>query len=107
MGRLLRITSFSFLLFCCSSIRAQVPRSISYQGIATSNGHPLDGHHLITVTFYDAAVGGTKLFQETHDAEITGGVFDLTIGSVSPFPLTLAFDKPYFLGVSFDGNAEA
>src|SRR2546423_7030187 len=107
LNRLLNMRVISLwvlLLLLATAASAQVPRTISYQGVAVQNGSAVNGKHLITLSLYDAATGGNLIYQETHQTEIANGVFDLTIGSQSPFPLSLAFDKPYYLGVSFDGN---
>ena len=85
---------------------AQVPRTISYQGVLTNDGAGLDGQHLITVALYDSLKGGTQLYQESHQLTVMNGIFDMEIGSISPFPLSLTFDQPYYLGVSIDGNPE-
>jgi hypothetical protein len=34
------------------------------------------------------------------------GLFNVIIGSVSPIPGSLAFDRAYYLGVSVDGGSE-
>jgi len=112
MNTLLRVSSI-FLLFelagvcsLASNASAQVPRTISYQGVLTNSGTAANGKHLITVALYDAMSGGTMLYQESQEITIAEGIFNIEIGSQSPIPLTLAFDLPYYLGVSVDGNAE-
>ncbi len=87
---------------------AQVPRTISYQGILTDAQGNLvpDGNHQLTLNFYDAATNGTALFTETQAVPVVNGVFNVIIGSVTPLPASLAFDRAYFLGVRVDGGAE-
>ncbi len=97
------------LVIASVSVSAQVPRTISYQGIlADSQGNFLpDGVHSITVRLYPTLTGGTPAFVETHAAiPVVRGLFNTIIGSSTPIPSTLAFDRAYFLGVSVDGGAE-
>ena len=58
------------------------------------------------MSLYGAASGGAAIYTETHSTIIFKGVFQLVIGSITPIPSTLAFDKPYFIGVGVDGGAE-
>jgi hypothetical protein len=96
------------LLGVTGMARAQAPRLISYQGFFTdASGTPIsDGSHLLTITLYDAAVAGTLLWSESHNAITVRGIFSISLGSSTPIPLSLAFDRPYWLGVSVDGGAE-
>ncbi len=87
---------------------AQVPRTISYQGVLTdAQGNLIpDGNHTLTLKLYDAATNGSLLFIETQTVPVVKGVFNAIIGSVTALPASLAFDRAYFLGVSVDGGAE-
>lgn len=86
---------------------AQVPREISYQGFVTDTARrPVpNGTYAMTITLYDAATGGTALWNEVHPSVQTfGGLFDVSLGSVTP--LTLSFANQYWLGVSINGGPE-
>ena len=85
---------------------AQIPRKINYQGyLTTVNGAPLNNAALpVVVKLYDAASGGNLLFTETQNVAVSNGVFSMQIGAVTP--LTLSFDRPYFLGVAINGDSE-
>ncbi|MEP7218501.1 MAG: hypothetical protein ABI876_06270, partial [Bacteroidota bacterium] len=93
-----------------SNALAQVPRTISYQGvIADNNGLPIaNGNKSITIKIYDAATGGTVIFTESQTVPVIRGLFNLIIGSTTPggLPAAAAFDKPYWLGLSVDGGPE-
>ena len=109
MKTLKAIIHLTALLAVTSGLGAQIPRTISYQGIlADSQGNLLpDGVHAITIRFYSTISGGGPLYTETHSAvPVVRGLFNLIIGSSTPIPGTLAFDRAYFLGVSIDGGAE-
>jgi len=109
MKTLKTIIHLTALLAVTSGLGAQIPRTISYQGIlADSQGNLLpDGVHAITIRFYPTLSGGPPLYTEAHDAvPVVRGLFNLIIGLSTPIPGTLAFDRAYFLGVSIDGGAE-
>lgn len=105
--------AFSFTFLACvlataGTLMAQVPRQISYQGVLTdANGNIVaDGNHQLTLTVYDAATGGTALFNETHNVPVVRGIFNAIIGSNTPIPPSITFNRAYFLGVAVDGGAE-
>jgi hypothetical protein len=112
----MRIRSFiqsflwsALLLFVMSNVAlAQIPREISYQGIVIDgSGNPIkDGDHTLEVSFYDQITGGPVLHGETFVTPFKAGIFNVILGSQTPFPNSLQFDKRYFLGVSVDGGPE-
>ena len=91
-----------------STAFAQVPRIITYQGVlADVNGTPvLDGNRTLTMSIYDAPTGGNLLYTETQNVQFVRGVFNVGIGSVTPFPASLTFDRPYYVGITVDNNQE-
>ncbi len=96
-------------LLLCGAINiasAQVPKTISYQGRIQQGTSLVSGKHLLHIAFYDAETGGTKLYEESQQQEISDGLFSIVIGTVTPFPASLPFDKPYFLAISIDGADE-
>ncbi|MBK9246768.1 MAG: hypothetical protein IPM69_01310 [Ignavibacteria bacterium] len=97
------------LLLSATIMQAQLPRTLSVQGVLTDNlSLPIsDGIHKITINVYDKLEGGTPLFTEEFTTPVFKGLFNLSIGSLTPLPSTLTFDRPYFIGVSYDDKAEA
>ena len=91
-----------------TTVTAQIPRTISYQGALTDDsGNPLpDGAHTIEVRIYREPQGGEAIFTESHGVTTEQGVFNLVIGGNTPIPTTIPFDVPYYLGVLVDGGAE-
>ncbi len=89
---------------------ADVPRTLHYQGRLTdANGTPLVGDHTITLRLYDAATGGSTLWEEDQDVTLArsdGGIFSVLLGSRTPFPAALTFNEPLWLAVAIDGGAE-
>jgi hypothetical protein len=66
-----------------------VTNSINYQGRLTdSSGSPLTGTYNMTFGLYKVSTGGTALATDTHDVDITDGLFNTDID----------FDQSYFDG---------
>ncbi len=97
-------------VFAASFAYAQIPQTMSYQGmVKDQTGQLLSGTHNLTFKIYDQPGSTTPLWEETHNNEqIVGGIFNVILGASrsTANPLTLAFDKPYFLGVTIDGTTE-
>lgn len=98
--------SLIWWLVSITMLFGQIPETISYQGVlqdATGTNVP-DGSYMMTFTIYDKSTGGTSLWAESQTVETVKGVFSVILGSVNP--LSLSFDKPYWLGMSVDGDDE-
>ncbi|NOT34181.1 MAG: hypothetical protein HOP12_08445 [Candidatus Eisenbacteria bacterium] len=83
------------------------PATLSYQGVLTDAAGALvpNGPHAIEFRLYAAESGGAPLWSENHSSVVVElGGFAVVLGSSTP--LALAFDAPYWLGVSVDGGAE-
>ena len=86
-------------------VHAQVPQMINYQGQLTdNNGSPVNGPVTMVFKIFDAATGGLELYSETQSVTVTGGIFNVLIGSTNAIPLTL-FDSSTsrFLQISVNG----
>ena len=97
------------LLIAVSSIGfAQIPRTMSYQGIANDQtGNPLsDGSHNVTFSIYTTASGGSPVYSETQSVITRNGLFSARIGASIPLPTSIGFDRQYWLGIAIDGGAE-
>jgi len=104
--RLCSLIAIALFAIVIPVAKAQVPHTISYQGVIQSGGTSLSGQHLIHVTLYDNLVGGNMVYEESHQTTMVNGVFSIMLGSVTSFPDGLRFDKPYYLSISIDGAAE-
>lgn len=84
----------------------QVPKTISYQGVLTdANGTIVqDGIYNLTFNLYDAATGGTALWTENQSLAVSNGIFNAILGSINP--LTLLFDRQYWLGITIANGVE-
>ncbi|UCE17338.1 MAG: hypothetical protein JSV84_10580 [Gemmatimonadota bacterium] len=79
---------------------AQIPQTMSYQGMLKDGaGNPV-ADSTVTMTFklYDVEEEGTALWQEIREVEITDGLYHVILGGENP--LNLPFDKPYWLGIT-------
>ena len=106
MNRILSILVVLTALLVTQGVWSQVPNTMSYQGVLHDGGGGAvsDGNYNITFTLYDVASGGSALWSETQSVTVQGGIFSVTLGSVTT--LNLPFDNPYWLGVTVEGNPE-
>ncbi len=97
---------FFLLLFFYSYSFAQIPHTISYQGVLTDNKGNLVPDGIVSLIFrlYNSSEGGDTLWQESQKAAVSKGIFNVVLGSVET--LNLPFDQQYWLGITIDGNEE-
>lgn len=94
------------LIAVAQIVAAQVPRTISYQGImsdATGKVVP-DGNYSIAFKLYTVATSGTALWTETQTIAVARGMVNAIIGNTTP--LGLPFDQQYWLGVTVSTGSE-
>lgn len=93
-------------LLLTNAALAQIPEKMSYQGMITIPGNPTSANFKFRI--FDVATGGTFLYEEAHTGvglTAAGGglqLFNVLIGSTTP--LTLPFDKPYWLEIEVNGT---
>ena len=94
------------LLVPVFAARADVPATISYQGVLTGpTGVAVgDGTYSIRFRLY-LADGATVAWEETQNVAVASGRFSVALGSVVPFG-ALPFDQPYQLGIKVGGDPE-
>jgi hypothetical protein len=85
---------------------AEVPRTISYQGVLKDEqGWTVpDGDYDITFRLYDSPDDPSYLWEETQMLFVSGGVFNAILGEYEP--LDLPFDQDYWLAISVMGDPE-
>ncbi len=85
---------------------ADVPHLMSYQGVLKDDvGNVVaDGDYVLTFGIYDVESGGTPLWSEDQTAAVSGGIFNVTLGTVTP--LGLDFDGQYWLGIAVEHGSE-
>ncbi|MBM3288387.1 MAG: hypothetical protein FJY88_13735 [Candidatus Eisenbacteria bacterium] len=89
-----------------TTVSAQIPRTVSHQGLLTLPGGSAapDGNYTMTFRIYNLEYGGTALWTEAQTLALSGGVYNATLGSVTT--LNLPFDVQYWLGVQLSGESE-
>ncbi len=98
--------SILLVLVMVSFAMAQIPQTMSYQGVLTgADGNPVaDGAVSLTFKLYDVAADGAALWEEAQNIEVRNGIFNAILGSVTT--LNLPFDKQYWLGIAVGQDAE-
>lgn len=97
---------FIFLLF--SSVFAQVPKMINYQGMITTQGEQLvDTTISMTFSIYSDSQGVDFLWSETQTSvRVQNGLFNVLLGSVNPVPDSAFTGGVRYLGVQIGGDPE-
>ncbi|MBC7186049.1 MAG: hypothetical protein H5U38_03340, partial [Calditrichaeota bacterium] len=95
-----------FVMVAAAVGQAQIPQTMSYQGLLTdASGNPVpDGTYALTFRLYDVPTGGTALWTETQPVVVSGGVMNVTLGAI--IPLSLPFDRQYWLGIAVGTEPE-
>lgn len=92
------------LVLLSSGVQAEVPNTISYQGIiATSGGEIVpDENYYLTFRLYNVQSGGTQLWKEDHNnVPVFQGRFNVILGSLANLA-SIPFDEPYWLGITVE-----
>ncbi len=95
------------LLFCLSTLLADIPDVISHQGrLVNEAGEVLDGEFRMVFSIYNAPTGGDLLWSETYmNVTVRNGLYHIFLGANTPFPDSLDFTDEYWLGIVVDGEA--
>ncbi len=86
---------------------AAPPSTMSYQGQLTDGGgiNVPNGPYALTFRLYDVSSGGAALWTETQGSvTVTNGLFSVVLGSVTP--LSMPFDRQYWLGITVGADPE-
>ena len=101
------------LIFLCSffmqagSVQAAINKEINYQGKLTgaSNVAVADGIYEIVFTLNDQLTGGSVLWTETDNVQVTNGLFSVMLGSTTPLT-GIDFNQTLYLGVNIESDGE-
>ena len=87
---------------------AQAPNLLNYQGVLKdSAGNPITGTRAMTFRLYDAATGGTLLWNETQPSvSVNNGLFSVLLGSVTPLSPSNFSGPNRWLGVTVASDPE-
>jgi hypothetical protein len=85
------------------TLNAQVPSTLSWQGVLQdNNGDLLDGQYTITTKIFYAQTGGNQLWAESQAITIENGITNLILGKTTA--LNLDFEEPYWLEITIDNG---
>jgi len=98
----MRCLSIIFVIAVLVISAMAVPEQMNYQGKLTDDtGVAIEGILTITFGIYDVESGGSALWTETHPAvDVARGLFDVRLGSITAFPVTLDFSDNYWLEIT-------
>lgn len=82
--------------------------TIAYQGrLADSNGSPISSTLDMTFRLYSVATGGAALWIEERTEEVSDGLFNVMLGSVTPVPQSvITGNSNLFLGITIGTDGE-
>jgi hypothetical protein len=100
-----------FVIASVKSVQAQtatsIPQQISYQGVLTQqDGRTTvpDGTYSITFRIFTDQATLNSIWQETQqNVTVQNGIFSVNLGAVAP--LSVAFDRQYWLGINIRSSA--
>jgi len=85
----------------------QAPNTLNIQGVLNNaNGQPVpNGSYTITFRIYTSTLGDVPEWSETqNNIAVQSGIFNTIMGKLNP--LTIPFDRPYFLGIKLGNEPE-
>jgi hypothetical protein len=102
---------FATLFICIvtgETLYAQIPRTLSYQGVLTdAAGKPRPNpSYQFTFRLYDVATGGTALWTEQKTLSVNNGLFATALGDQVAFGAAVKFDRQYWLGIQVGNEPE-
>ena len=108
MKRFSIILGTMFFLFICSTVWADIPNLINFQGILDSAGNPLANKtKSVEFKIYAVPAGGTAYWSETQSVTTNaGGVFNVLLGFSNPIPDTAFDDTVRYLGINVGTDGE-
>jgi len=91
-----------------TTLHAQSRQLLNYQGKLEVGGAPASGTFSMTFSIYATSTGGSPLWTETQNVMVTtDGVFNVLLGSVTPFPSSLFVEAgERYLGIKIGSDPE-
>ncbi len=81
--------------------------SLSLQGLVYgSDENPVEGLLSVTLRMYDSQDSETALWEETQMVEFQGGLYSVSVGSVTPIPSEVYDNENLFVGVQIGDDSE-
>lgn len=106
--RIFTVTMILAVTFGANHLIAQIPRTLSYQGVFTDNAGKSrpDGSYAFTFRFYISPTTGTPIWSESKSLSVKSGLFSTVLGEQTPFGATVKFDQQYWLGIQVGNDPE-
>jgi hypothetical protein len=104
----LSVFNVAMVLSASPGTPVAVPTTIGFEGfLADSNGQPLTtGTYSITFSIYNVATGGTALWSETKQVQVTSGLYATTLGTTNNPVFLNSLNDVRWIGVAVSGGAE-
>jgi len=85
---------------------ANVPKVITFQAqlLDSRTNAPINGNVPITFEIYETQTGGSALWVEQQNVSAENGFINVYLGSRTPFPKFIKFDKQYWVQITVDGK---
>jgi hypothetical protein len=94
-------------LYAATSLQAQPPQLLNYQGKLVRDGTPTTGTFTMIFSIYSDSTSGVRLWTEIRDVAVTAGVFNVLLGSITTFQDTLFANVGHrYLGVKVGNDSE-
>ena len=102
------ILSGLFVFMLVVAAEAQIPRTLSYQGVLTDSlGNPKpDGTYTFTFRLYESISGGSAIWTEQKTLQVGRGLFHTVLGDQVVIGPSVAFDRPYWLSIQIASEPE-
>jgi len=96
------------VLLIATRTDAEIPRTLSYQGIYTDTlGTPKpDGVYGFTFRLYETGSGGSAVWTQTKSLDVRRGLFHTVLGDAIPFGGGVGFDRQYWLSLQPGSDPE-
>ena len=98
-----------YILLNKAPLLAEINTTVNFQGMLTDsqNVAVVEGTYTLTFSLWDGEdTNSNKLWEEPHTIFISRGIYSVMLGSIIPFPYTLTFAEPYYLGVQVNNEPE-
>jgi hypothetical protein len=91
-----------------TTVAGATPNLVNYQGFLTdTDGLPLSGTYDLTFAIYPDSVTSYHMWLEVHGSvDVENGLFNVLLGSISPFPENLFGQYDKWLGVAVNEEEE-
>jgi|Laugresu1bdmlbsd_1035121.scaffolds.fasta_scaffold03185_2 hypothetical protein len=95
------------VILCCVSnalLLAEIPRSLSVQGILSNSAYDIDKVYIIKTSLYSEKSDANVLFTQFDTLHIEkNGLFAINLGKDEGLPLSIPFDRQYVVEFSVNG----